>query len=269
MPAAIDMLNTSRKKTSHSSESHSPQGTASLVGPHSHHPSGMDELVSELSHDLSANFMVLESSFGHLKQHCHNRKIVDLTTETAHLEACLQQSKRLLKDLATLAKTGSIQMKPSRIEISEVLQQVVQQQAESLLQQGIQVRFDRNLPTVWCHQTRIHQVFTNLISNAIKHGCAPSAGMISISSRLNEQASPGWTTLTVHDNGPGIPQESRQDIFLPGRQLHPEDEQGSGVGLAIVSNIVEYYGGTIYVDPQCHNGTAIVLTLPLAPADPV
>ena len=68
--------------------------------------------------------------------------------------------------------------------------------------------------------------------------------------------------LSIHDNGPGIPVASREEIFLPGRRLPGAHESGSGMGLAIVRKIVEHYGGQAFVDPLCPNGAAVVVTLP-------
>jgi two-component system osmolarity sensor histidine kinase EnvZ len=77
-------------------------------------------------------------------------------------------------------------------------------------------------------------------------------------------SSPRWAWLRVHDNGPGIPAESREEIFLPGKRLPGAHESGSGMGLAIVRKIIEHYGGTIFVDRECEQGTAMVLSLPAA-----
>ena len=68
--------------------------------------------------------------------------------------------------------------------------------------------------------------------------------------------------FAVHDNGPGIPQQMSREIFLPGRRLPTTAADGSGMGLAIVKKIVEYYGGQVYVDSRGPRGTTMAVRLP-------
>jgi signal transduction histidine kinase len=78
--------------------------------------------------------------------------------------------------------------------------------------------------------------------------------------------SAGHAWVRVHDNGPGIPAEYREEIFLPGRRLPNAHESGTGMGLAIVRKIVEFYGGAVLVDRACRQGAAILLSLPIETA---
>jgi signal transduction histidine kinase len=137
---------------------------------------------------------------------------------------------------------------------------------ESLLaEDNIAVEVEQPLPQVWCNETRASQVISNLVRNAIKHGCDPLSGRICISSPSTaaRPLPPGFAWLKIHDNGRGIPAASREEIFLPGRRLKTAHPDGSGMGLAIVKKIIERAGGSIFVDPTCASGTAFVFSLPL------
>jgi signal transduction histidine kinase len=235
-------------------------------------------LVRALSHDMTAIFMLLDNSFGQLKQMLSERrqKMTRAQADSAgkavaervtHVEACMREAKRFLDDLVTLARTGSVQMDPERVELSDVVADVLFEQREPLAARGVQVDIRTSLPTVWCNVARAKQVLTNLVHNAVKHGCDPCDPRITISHRRrpgNDGAM--LAEITILDNGLGIPAESRDEIFLPGRRLPTAHPEGTGLGLSIAKKIIDYYGGDVYVDPANSRGTGIVFTLPLPPA---
>ena len=229
----------------------------------------MNSMVRELSHDINANFMVLEDSFEHLKQQMteHN-PLPQLLEGTAHVEACLRESKRLLDDLVVLAKTGSVHMDPKRVELSTIVSEVVYEQADLLNNRSIVINVDPNLPCVWCNPQRLKQLITNLIRNAAIHGCSdgePRLNVTATTSNHNQTLDSHEARIVVHDNGCGIPSKKRDEIFQPGARLPNSRPGGTGMGLAIVQRIAEYYGGKTFVDAECKSGTSIVVTLPLPP----
>ena len=107
------------------------------------------------------------------------------------------------------------------------------------------------------------QVITNLVRNAVrKNGCDTRQPRISIlrwPSQGPFEAAFEW--VAICDNGPGIPLESRQEIFEPGRRLTGAHPEGSGVGLSIVRKIVQHYGGQVFAAPA-YGGVTFVLSLP-------
>jgi len=107
---------------------------------------------------------------------------------------------------------------------------------------------------------RLGQVFTNLISNAIKY--SPDAQTV----EMDLSASPETVTVSVRDHGLGIPRELRDKIFErfyraadPKKRAIP----GLGMGLYIVAEIVRCHGGTITVDSAIEEGSTFTVTLPL------
>lgn len=234
-------------------------------------PQEWDHLVRALSHDMTANFMLLEGSYGRLKGLLAEPLSAELQEAVVHVEACLRESKRFLEDLVNLAKTGRVDMEATAVEVDKTLDAVLFEQRDLLAQKGVRVEARRPLPTVWCNEHRLKQVLTNLIRNAVRHGCNPQNPQIIIStaeSRTGRTVSRGrrLVLVRVYDNGPGIDPKYKDEVFLPGRRLPTAIGEGSGMGLAIAKKIVEYYGGSIYVDEACRDGTAIVFSLPVAPA---
>jgi signal transduction histidine kinase len=246
----------------------------------------VEHLVRALSHDMCANFMLLESSIGQLKrlfqQRRHEgmsyagREHQSLPGQFAHVEACLRQSRALLDDLVQLARTGAVDMEPARTDLEPIVAEVVFEQRDLLARRGIRVAVERPLPACWCNPLRLKQVVTNLVRNAALHGCRRESPRIDIgradTARLgisDDTARLGlpddgktWAVFCVRDNGPGIDPRHREEIFLPGRRLGDRDGEGTGLGLAIVRKIVGYYGGLAYVDPEYREGTSMVVILP-------
>jgi signal transduction histidine kinase len=72
--------------------------------------------------------------------------------------------------------------------------------------------------------------------------------------------------FTVTDNGIGIGEEFADKVFVIFQRLHGRDAySGTGIGLALCKKIVEYHGGTIWIDTSYHDGTRFRFTLPLTP----
>jgi signal transduction histidine kinase len=88
-------------------------------------------------------------------------------------------------------------------------------------------------------------VFRNLIGNAIKHHPGPS-GKVTVSCKDTD----GYHVFSIADDGDGIPEQYAERVFQMFQTLKPRDElEGSGMGLAIVSRIVEWQGGRVWFEP--------------------
>jgi signal transduction histidine kinase len=228
----------------------------------------LSHFVRALSHDMNVNLMLLENSFGQLRKSLGNVAREDVTASVSHVEACLRQSRRFLDDLVELGRTGSVPVEPSRVEVAAVVEEVLFEQRDLLAQRGVKVKIvvEPPLPAAWCHADRLKQVVANLVRNAVKHGCDRESPRLTIAPCAAPQDAPAAAAFRIHDNGPGIAPQFREEIFLPGRRLANAHPEGSGMGLAIVKKIVDHYGGGVCVDPACRVGTAFVVWLPKPPA---
>ncbi len=113
-----------------------------------------------------------------------------------------------------------------------------------------------DLPEVWADTTRIGHVFSNLLSNALRH--TSPGGRIALAAEADDAA----VRFHVSDSGEGIPEEFLARVFepffrVPGRL----NENGAGLGLAIVKEIVEAHGGTVGVESSEGNGSTFTFTL--------
>lgn len=120
---------------------------------------------------------------------------------------------------------------------------------------------------VLADEDRVMQVFTNLISNAIKY--SPQGGNVIIKTEAGQE---GFLRFSVIDNGPGIPSDQLHKLFTRfGQAGRPESKRvaSSGLGLVISRSIVEQHGGKIGLDTTPGKGSKFWFDLPIAPAQPV
>jgi len=120
------------------------------------------------------------------------------------------------------------------------------------------INISKKLPVFTSYQLLLQQIFSNLISNAIKYNTSKDA-VINITYELDTK---GKHVFCVDDNGPGIPRHLHFkvfDVFQKGEK-NP-DVDSTGVGLAIVKKLVTQLGGEVWIDPDVVEGTRFVFTV--------
>jgi signal transduction histidine kinase len=133
-----------------------------------------------------------------------------------------------------------------------------------LKKNGVELVVDEGLPTISCDKERLHQVFQNLIVNAIKFTRASETPRIEVGYEHKENLH----QFFVRDNGIGIDPQDHQKIFEKFERLEEqEDEEGTGLGLAIVERIVKSHGGKIWVESEKGKGATFYFTLPKNPQE--
>lgn len=117
-----------------------------------------------------------------------------------------------------------------------------------------------DLPVIHGDRTRLHQLFQNVIGNALKYRRKDVPVRVLIQSRiLNDR----FYEITVEDNGIGFEEKYSERIFHPFQRLHTRDEyEGSGIGLAICKKIMDQLGGQISARSEAGKGSVFILKLP-------
>jgi signal transduction histidine kinase len=108
---------------------------------------------------------------------------------------------------------------------------------------------------------RLMQVFVNLLRNALY--AIPASGKIEVKTRRIARNTQRWISITVEDNGPGIPSEVLPEIFeaFVSTRL---DARGTGLGLTVAEGIVHQHGGSIAAANRPAGGACLEVTLPAA-----
>jgi two-component system, OmpR family, sensor kinase len=187
----------------------------------------------------------------------------DLETSMRHIRADADRMSTLVDDLLVLARLG--RERPLAHELVD-LREVVQEAAAAIAVQDPErtIRVVAPDPTIVVGDGgRLRQVVDNLLVNAVRH--TPAGSPIEID--LGQQS--GSAVISVLDRGPGIPPDERERIFEPFFRSDPSRSRatgGEGLGLAIVSTIVEAHGGQVGVSPRQGGGAQFWIRIPVAQA---
>jgi chemotaxis family two-component system sensor kinase Cph1 len=176
----------------------------------------------------------------------------------------------LLDSLLHFARVGRTQLERTAVDLDEVLDEAVEMVATRASRTQGWLHRPRPLPTLWCDRARVREVFSNLLSNALKYG-RDGAAPIEVGYLLPgevghpAQAPPAaeGLVLYVRDQGIGIEPRHHQAIFRIFKRLHPPDAFGGGVGagLSIVQKVVQRHGGHVWVESTPGVGSTFYFTL--------
>nr|WP_298238446.1 PAS domain S-box protein [uncultured Algibacter sp.] len=166
----------------------------------------------------------------------------------------------ILNDFLSIEKleTGKVNYKFGHFKLSKIVNEVVYN-ANMLLKEGQQIKYPENIDDLSLYQDeKIFQlIFFNLLHNAIKYSAEGSV----IDLQIKQDKT--LTTLTVKDEGIGIPEKDKKSIFE--RYYRAENVvniQGTGIGLNIAKNHLENLGGSIYFESKENVGTIFTITFP-------
>jgi signal transduction histidine kinase len=168
---------------------------------------------------------------------------------------------RLIQDLlsVTAIEAGRLSIATRKLRVedlfqdaSEMLEGIAREKSITLTVEGA-----ADLPPVRGDPTRVLQVFSNLVGNAVKF--TPPGGVITLSATRAE----GGVQCAIADTGSGIPPEELPRIFGKFWQSKRGDHRGVGLGLAIARGIVEAHGGSIGVRSEVGRGSVFSFSLPV------
>jgi two-component system phosphate regulon sensor histidine kinase PhoR len=220
------------------------------------------DFIANVSHELRTPLTSIqgytETLLDSAPEDDHAREFLDIIRKSA-----LRMS-RLTEDLLTLARveSGEQRFDIQSVAPSDLLQEAVQSFRELARAQNVELRVEDVAPaSVGADSEAIHQVFSNLVDNALKY--AASGGRIVLGARPITQG----VEFYVQDSGPGIPSEHLARLFERFYRVdkaRSRESGGTGLGLAIAKHIVLAHGGTIRAQSELNHGSTFLFTLPLA-----
>lgn len=220
------------------------------------------DFIANVSHELRTPLTSIqgyaETLLDSANENNHAREFLEIIRKNA------SRMSRLTEDLLTLARveSGEQRFDIQPVVPSELLNDAVESFQEQARTHGIELQVENHAQTaVNADQEAIHQVFCNLIENALKY--AASGGRVLLGARPAAQG----VEFYVRDFGVGIGSEHLPRLFERFYRVdkaRSRESGGTGLGLAIAKHIVLAHGGTIRAESELNHGSVFLFTLPPA-----
>ena len=221
-----------------------------------------DDLISAVSHEMRTPLTAIKGYIEFMLEHK-----VDEAQVKEYLSIVKDQNERLIElisDFLDLQRVKARQAPSSfkLVQIQPLLDDAVSYFADSSPRHKILSDSAVDLPPVHGDAKQLQQVLTNLLSNAIKY--SPEGGEVVIGARHEQNDA---ILLWVKDDGIGIPPDVKEKIFERFYQVEMGDRRkirGTGLGLALVREIVDAHGGRVWVESTVGAGSTFYVSLPVA-----
>jgi signal transduction histidine kinase len=215
--------------------------------------------VRVVSHDLKNPIISIQGFSSRLIKHHADALGEKGVGYVNHIITNARRMELLVSDLLTLSLIGRVELEFSDICCKGLLDGLITNLHTRLSAKGITLHVSDELPTVHSSRERLYQIFENLLVNAIKFIGNPDSPCIEIGHRDDDK----FHIFYVRDNGIGIDSEHHEQIFdMFFRLKKAKDEEGTGLGLPIVSKIVGTLGGKVWVESQAYEGATFFFSLP-------
>jgi two-component system phosphate regulon sensor histidine kinase PhoR len=219
------------------------------------------DFIANVSHELRTPLTSIqgytETLLDGTSENGHSREFLDIIRKNA------ARMSRLTEDLLTLARveSGEHRFDIQPVIPGEILREAIQSFRENARAHGIELEVEDSASRpVSADREAIHQVFSNLVENALKYGA--SGGRIV----LGVRSLPNAAEFYVQDFGPGISSEHLPRLFERFYRVdkaRSRESGGTGLGLAIAKHIVFAHGGTIRAESELNHGSTFLFTLPI------
>jgi PAS domain S-box-containing protein len=218
----------------------------------------LEDFSYSISHDLRAPLRIIDG-FGQILLEDHLETLDEEGQK--NIQVIMKSARkmgRLIDDLLNFSKSGKSEIRMSVVDMNELVKEVLSELRTSGI--VIPANFKLNkLRAAKGDANLLVQVWTNLISNAIKYSGAKENPVIEIGTiEKNDKC-----IYYVKDNGAGFDMQYADKLFGVFQRLHREEEfAGTGVGLALVQRIIFRHGGSIWAEAKENEGAVFYFTLP-------
>jgi PAS domain S-box-containing protein len=216
----------------------------------------LHHFVNATSHDLKSPLRNIASHL-QLLQRKNDDKLDDDSREMiAYTIKSMKHLNQLISDIYQYSVADRNDKPMAMSDLNEVLERSLKPLADIIASKNAVITCD-NLPTLTISPSQIEALFANLVGNALKYNSSLEPH-ITISATTTDDSH----IFSVSDNGIGIAPEYKEQIFEIFKRLHTSNEyEGTGVGLAICSKIVDTYGGKIWVESEPGKGSTFFFSL--------
>ena len=216
--------------------------------------------LADISHELRTPLAIVKGEIEALQDGIRQvtpDSLQSLADEINHLQ-------KLINDLNQLsnADIGTMNYQKNTVNIGELLAQNVQRRINGIEDKGITLttKFNEHNLKIWADETRLNQLFDNVITNSLKYTDSPGEIAIALNKHNNN------TIITIEDSSPSVPAGDIDKLFNHLFRVESSRNRktgGSGLGLALCKKIVEAHHGEISAYPSKLGGLGISISLPI------
>jgi CHASE1-domain containing sensor protein/two-component sensor histidine kinase len=183
----------------------------------------------------------------------------EITTILQFIEQSALRQRALIRDIQLYLSASTPRAAMELIDVHELIHKVLKQHAPLIKQHQIQIEIGA-LPNVKMDRPRLFDIFNCLLENSFCYQCPERAPII----RIYGERERDIVRYYLIDNGIGIPKEYRERVFKVFERLQVQNDQDStGIGLAIVRRIIESMNGNIYLDDAAGGGLTVIFEFPV------
>ncbi|OSY87667.1 histidine kinase [Tenacibaculum holothuriorum] len=213
----------------------------------------LKDFAHVVSHDLKSPLRSMNALVTWLQEDCEPFANEDIKQNFDYLFRKIDKMDHLISGILKYASVDRVEAKKQQTDLAIIVQEIID---TIHIPEHIKIEVSNDLPTIRGDKFRLHQLFQNLISNAVKYS-KPENGFIQIDCEEKDEK---WK-FSIKDNGIGIEKKYHRKIFDIFQTL--DDSQSStGVGLSIVKKILAIYNGKIWLTSEFDKGTTFYFTLP-------
>ncbi len=218
----------------------------------------LDSFTHSVSHDLRTPLRGIKGLAKALGEEFQDRLPREAGLYLERIQSDVHRMESLIEDLLEFSRQSRKELCPDRISINDVVHHCLEALTEEQRNRKIEFQISP-LPPCLGDEALITQVFLNLISNALKFSRRREPAKVEIAGVEKEN----WIHYTVRDNGEGFDMRYADKLFKVFQRLHgTEVYEGTGVGLALVNQIVSRHGGRVWAESRPGDGASFSFTLP-------
>lgn len=229
----------------------------------------LEEFAFVASHDLQEPLRKIQAFSDRLESMFKDELGEKGIDYIARMKNAAQRMSKLINDLLEFSRVTTRGKDFVDTDLKLVLDEILSDLEIAIQEADAKVNI-ADMPIIQADPSQMHQLFLNLISNAVKFRREGISPIITINYENKKEfngahnAEIEWQVITVSDNGIGFSQEYTDKIFVPFQRLHGRSQyKGTGIGLSVCRRIVERHGGSITARSKTDEGATFIIKLPV------
>lgn len=222
----------------------------------------MGQLMGGIAHEIKNPLFIMTGRLQLLKENLANRDYGAVESDIQKIQDACSRMTTITQRFLQLARPFKPQWQSCSVHA--VLNQMLDFLANELMKDHIHVvrAFSPDMPPTWSEPRQLHEVFLNLMLNAMQAMVAAHGqGTLTITTIRKDD----WIEARIQDDGPGIPPQHRARLFEPFFSTKPP-EQGTGLGLWTVRSLLAELNGTVECESVEGQGTTFIVRIPIVSA---